>query len=86
VWAYTGSMRGLDDDRCTRHHHPAEAKPVTVGADDDVQDALEMMKQHQVRRPPVVDGHELVGIISQAEVAVALAPADAGETVAHISS
>jgi len=64
----------------------AEGKPVTIGADDDVREALETMKQHRVRRLPVIDGHELVGIISQADVARALEPAEAGETVAHISA
>jgi CBS domain-containing protein len=63
----------------------AEGKPVTIGADDDVREALRMMKEHQIRRLPVIDGHELVGIISQADVALALAPVDTGETVAEIS-
>lgn len=63
----------------------AEGKPVTIGADDDVQEALHLMKQHQIRRLPVIEGHDLVGIISQADIALALAPADTGETVAEIS-
>jgi len=63
----------------------AQGKPVTIGADDDVSEALETMKSHQIRRLPVIDGHELVGIISQADVALALAPEDTGETVAEIS-
>jgi CBS domain-containing protein len=60
-------------------------KPVTIGADDDIQEALEVMQRHQVRRLPVIDGHDLVGIISQADVALALAPSLTGETVAEIS-
>jgi len=63
----------------------AQGKPVTIGADDDIQEALETMKRHQVRRLPVIDGHDLVGIISQADIALAMAPADTGETVAEIS-
>jgi CBS domain-containing protein len=63
----------------------AEGKPVTIGADDDIREALEMMKSHQVRRLPVIDGHDLVGIISQADVALALRPSETGETVAEIS-
>jgi CBS domain-containing protein len=63
----------------------AQGKPVTIGADDDIQEALETMKRHQVRRLPVIDGHDLVGIISQADIALALAPAETGETVAEIS-
>ncbi|MDQ7876456.1 CBS domain-containing protein [Microbacterium sp. QXD-8] len=63
----------------------AQGKPVTIGADDDIREALETMKRHQVRRLPVIDGHDLVGIISQADIALALAPAETGETVAEIS-
>ena len=46
----------------------AEGKPVTIGADDSVEEALETMKKHQVRRLPVIDGHDLVGIVSQADI------------------
>ena len=60
----------------------AQGKPVTIGADDDIEEALETMKRHQVRRLPVIDGHDLVGIISQADIAVALPPEDTGEPVA----
>ena len=63
----------------------AQGKPVTIGADDDIEEALETMKRHQVRRLPVIDGHDLVGIISQADIALAMAPEDTGETVAEIS-
>lgn len=63
----------------------AEGKPVTVGADDDVREALRMMQDHQVRRLPVIDGHRLVGIISQADVARSLSAGETGETVAEIS-
>ena len=63
----------------------AEGKPVTVGADDDVRIALEMMQKHQVRRLPVIDDHKLVGIISQADVARELSAGQTGETVAEIS-
>lgn len=63
----------------------AQGKPVTIGADDDLEEALDTMKRHQVRRLPVIDGHDLVGIISQADIALAMAPEDTGETVAEIS-
>lgn len=63
----------------------AQGKPITIGADDDVREALETMRRHQVRRLPVIDGHDLVGIISQADVALSLAPDDTGDTVADIS-
>jgi CBS domain-containing protein len=63
----------------------AEGKPVTIGADDDIREALETMQKHQVRRLPVIDGHDLVGIISQADIARELSAAQTGETVAEIS-
>jgi CBS domain-containing protein len=73
------------DPSSTRAGDLAEGKPVTIGADDDIQEALDTMKRYQVRRLPVIDGHDLVGIIAQADIALALSPADAGETVAEIS-
>jgi len=63
----------------------AEGKPVTIGADDDIEEALEVMKRYQVRRLPVIDGHDMVGIISQADIALSLSAQDVGETVAEIS-
>ena len=47
-----------------------EGKPVTIGADDSVQEALRTMKEYKVRRLPVIDGHDLVGVVSQADLAV----------------
>jgi CBS domain-containing protein len=62
-----------------------EGKPVTIGADDDIREALQTMQDHQVRRLPVIDGHDLVGIISQADIARSLSSAETGETVEEIS-
>ncbi|HWI31890.1 MAG TPA: CBS domain-containing protein [Microbacterium sp.] len=62
-----------------------EGKPITVRADDDIRDALQVMQDHQVRRLPVIDGHDLVGIISQADIARSLSATETGETVAEIS-
>lgn len=63
----------------------AQGKPVTIGADDDIRDALTTMETHQVRRLPVIDGHDLVGMISQADVALALSATETGEAVRAIS-
>jgi CBS domain-containing protein len=58
---------------------------VTIGADDDLEEALRTMTQHKVRRLPVIDGHDMIGIISQGDLARAL-PADrVGELVEAIS-
>ena len=64
----------------------ADGKPVTIGADDSVEEALRTMAQHQVRRLPVIDGHRLVGIVSQADIARALPEDRVGELVEAISS
>jgi CBS domain-containing protein len=63
----------------------AQGKPVTIGADDSAEEALETMTKHQVRRLPVIDGHTLVGMVSQADVARELSGKKTGETVAAIS-
>ena len=62
-----------------------EGKPITIGADDDIRDALVVMQESQGRRLPVIDGHDLVGIISQADIARELSATQTGETVAEIS-
>jgi CBS domain-containing protein len=59
---------------------------VTIGADDDVEEALRTMAEHQVRRLPVIDDHRLVGIISQADIARSLPPERAGRLLASISA
>jgi CBS domain-containing protein len=63
----------------------AEGKPVTVGADDDVDVALETMSEHAVRRLPVIDGHDLVGMIAQADVARNIDESRVGDLLAAIS-
>ena len=45
------------------------AKPVTCRADDDLEQAISAMAQHQIRRVPIVDESEqIVGIIAQADI------------------
>lgn len=64
----------------------ADGKPVTIGADDSVEEALATMSKHGVRRLPVIDGHTLVGIVSQADVARNLPEDRVGDLVEAISS
>jgi CBS domain-containing protein/uncharacterized membrane protein len=47
----------------------AQGKPVTIGADDSIDEAVSTMSKHEVRRLPVIDGHRLVGMVSQADIA-----------------
>lgn len=64
----------------------AQGKPITIGADDEVTKILHTMAQHKVRRLPVIDGHELVGIIAQADVARALDEPQVGELLQALST
>ena len=42
---------------------------VTIGADDDLDEAVRTMADHAVRRLPVIDGERVVGVVSQADIA-----------------
>jgi CBS domain-containing protein len=59
---------------------------VTIGADDSVEEAIRTMKEHAVRRLPVIDGTALVGMVSQADIARAMPDAKIGDLVDAISS
>jgi CBS domain-containing protein len=63
----------------------ASSDVVTVAPDDDIDDALAMMAQKQVRRLPVVEGDRLVGIVAQADVARLGKDKKTGEVVEEIS-
>jgi len=63
----------------------AQGKPVTIGADDDAQEILRTLAQHQVRRLPVIDGHQLIGIVALADVARALPDQKVGDVVDAIT-
>jgi CBS domain-containing protein len=47
---------------------------------------MRTMTEHDVRRLPVIDGHDLVGMISQADIAQNLSGSETGNLVADISS
>ena len=63
----------------------ARGEVVTIGADDPLEEAQRTMEEHQVRRLPVIDGHRLVGMISQGDLAKALPDARTGALVESIS-
>jgi CBS domain-containing protein len=63
-----------------------EGKPVTIGADDSVEEALKTMTAHKVRRLPVIDGHDLIGVVSQADIAINLSGEQTGALVEAIST
>lgn len=60
---------------------------VSCRPDDNINDAIALMEQHQVRRIPIVDSSDtLVGIIAQADIATRLeAPKKTAEVVESIS-
>ena len=60
---------------------------ITVEPDEDLDEALQLMARHQVRRLPVVENGRLVGIVAQADVALALRENEqkTGELVEAIS-
>jgi len=59
---------------------------VTIGADDPLDEALRTMTDHKVRRLPVIDGHRLVGIVSQADIATNIDEEKVGDLVEAISA
>ena len=74
------------DPATTKVSDLAQGKPVTIGADDPVEEILRTMSQYDVRRLPVIDGHELIGVVSQADVARNLPDELTGDLVQAISN
>jgi CBS domain-containing protein len=60
---------------------------ISVEPDKDLEEAVQLMARHQVRRLPVVENGRLVGIVAQADVALALRENEqkTGELVEAIS-
>lgn len=59
---------------------------VTIGADDSIDEALATMKDKKVRRLPVIDGTQVVGMISQGDLAVNISESKVGDLVEAISA
>jgi CBS domain-containing protein len=74
------------DPAATKAGELGEGKPVTIGADDPVEEALRTMKEHKVRRLPVIDGHDLIGIVSQGDLATHIDEQQVGDLVETISA
>ena len=74
------------DPSQTRAGDLGQGKPVTVGADDSAQLALQTMAEHKVRRLPVIDGQTLVGVVTQADLATNLDEEATGALVAAVSA
>src|SRR3954452_22214067 len=74
------------DPASTKAGELGQGKPVTIGADDSVEEALHTMAEHKVRRLPVIDGHDLIGIVSQADLARSVDEEKVGDLVEAISA
>ena len=73
------------DPRTAKAGQFGEGKPVTIGADDTIEQAIRTMQEHKIRRLPVIDDHNLVGILSQADIARNYPEDRVGELVEFIS-
>ncbi|MGW8990992.1 CBS domain-containing protein [Streptomyces zhihengii] len=76
---------GKDPSTC-KAGELAQGEAVTIGADDDAREILRTMADHQVRRLPVIDGHDLVGMVAQADVARALPDPQVGDLLEALST
>lgn len=54
---------------------------VTVAADTDIDKVLSVMREHQVKRMPVVDGDSVIGMISESDLVAELS----SERIAHFA-
>jgi CBS domain-containing protein len=74
------------DPRALTAGELASGHAITIGADDEVNEIMSTMAKYKVRRLPVIDGHQLVGIISLADVAKALPTPQVGDLLEAIST
>jgi CBS domain-containing protein len=73
------------DPRSTPVGEIASKDPVTIEPDRDLEEALHLMAENQVRRLPVVEDGRLVGVVAQADVAREGDEKEVGHTVEEIS-
>jgi CBS domain-containing protein len=73
------------DPQSTAVGEIASTDVVTIEPDRALEEALELMARHQVRRLPVVEGDRLVGVLAQADVAREGDEKEVGHTVEEIS-
>jgi CBS domain-containing protein len=73
------------DPQTVRVDEVASRDVVSVEPEQDLDEALALMARHQVRRLPVVEQGQLVGMLAQADVALEAKEKKVGETVEEIS-
>jgi CBS domain-containing protein len=75
------------DPASTKAGELGEGTPVWISAEASEAEVLGKMREHDVRRLPVIDeSKRLVGIIAQADIAKALSDKRTGEVVEAIST
>lgn len=81
--------RGTANDRnpsLTPVREVMTRNPVVCSPDDDVDDALQLMEAHQVRRLPVMRDGDLVGMLSLGDVSSRVSERVAGEVLRAVSA
>jgi CBS domain-containing protein len=73
------------DPQSTTVREVASSDLTTVSPDEDLDRALQLLAERQVRRLPVVEGEKLVGIVAQADIARHGDDAQTGQVVEQIS-
>ena len=64
----------------------AQGKPVWVDANADEGEVLRLMEEHLIRRLPVIEERQIIGMISEADVATQLTEAKVAEFAGRIYS
>jgi CBS domain-containing protein len=64
----------------------AQAEPVAIDPAGDVDEVLHLMTENQIRRLPVIDNQEVVGMISEADLARNLSDRAVGQFVEAITA
>ena len=65
----------------------AQGRPLTILADASIGQALDLMREHAIKRLPVLDENKrLCGIITEADVATAVSAERTGQFVGAIAS
>ena len=80
----SGVAKGLDLAE-TKVSEIATSDVVSVSPDDDAESVAKTLAERQIRRVPVVEDGKVLGVISQADVALELDNSTAGEVVEGIS-
>ena len=74
------------DPQSTTVREIATTRLITIDPDQDIDEAMQLMADHQIRRLPVVeeDG-KLAGVVAQADIAEHASAKDTGKVVEQIS-